>query len=98
MCLATIGVSLAIAFSAPALADTSNCQGYSDPALCVPHSTFDPGHVEGLSASRGSTVSTTTTSSSSLAFTGLDLLLLVAAGAGILGTGLVLRRSTHPNR
>lgn len=97
LCLATVGVSLAIAIPSFALAGTSNCQGYSNPALCAPHSTYDPGIVGSESASRSSE-STTTTSSSSLPFTGLDVLLLAAAGAAALGTGIVLRRSTHPDR
>jgi hypothetical protein len=96
LCLATVGVSLSLAVPQFALAQTSNCQGYSNPALCVPHSIFDPGIVGSETASRSG--ESTTTSSSSLPFTGLNVLLLVAAGAGVLGTGIVLRRSTHPDR
>jgi hypothetical protein len=46
-------------------------------------------------------ISTTTTTaepkSSGLAFTGLDVGLVVLAGAAILGTGLALRRASRPD-
>lgn len=57
----------------------STCQSYN-PQLCS---------VQSNTASK---TTTTTTTSSTLPFTGLDVVLLAAGGATLLGAGLVVRR------
>ncbi len=79
--IAVLSLTLAFAFPASAFAQGSaSCQAYN-PETCS-----------------GSTVSHTTTQSSGgpLPFTGLDLALLLAGGAILASSGLVVRRLTHP--
>ena len=80
--IATLVVGIALLLSVPSSAlATSSCQSYN-PQTCT------------------SVVSTTTTQSpttateatGTLPFTGLDVALLLAGGAVLLGTGLVVRR------
>jgi hypothetical protein len=83
---ALVGVCVVLALMVPGAAfASSTCQAYS-PQTC--------GSVNsGTSGSGGGPGSTTaTTSSGTLPFTGLDVILLVAGGAALLGTGLVVRR------
>jgi hypothetical protein len=61
----------------------STCQSYN-PQLCS---------VQSNTASKTTpTTTTTTTTTSTLPFTGLDVVLLAAGGATLLGAGLVVRR------
>jgi hypothetical protein len=60
----------------------STCQSYN-PQLCS---------VQSNTASRTTPTTTTTTTTSTLPFTGLDVVLLAAGGATLLGAGLVVRR------
>jgi hypothetical protein len=60
----------------------STCQSYN-PQLCS---------VQSNTASKTTPTTTTTTSTSTLPFTGLDVVLLAAGGATLLGAGLVVRR------
>jgi hypothetical protein len=50
---------------------------------------------DSVSSSVSSSATTTDPGSSGLAFTGLDVGLVVLAGAAILGTGLAIRRATR---
>ncbi len=79
------------------------CGGFSVPALAATHSTPCTTKSSAASAYGGegneitqvpcasSTPPSTPTASSSLPFTGLDIGLLVAAGAVLIGAGMVLR-------
>lgn len=74
-------VLIAVVFASFAMAQSPTEIGYGGVAGGV------QGEVEG--GGSGSS------SSGSLPFTGLDLLLMIAAGALLLGVGLVLRRSAR---
>jgi hypothetical protein len=78
-----VGVLLTLAFAVPSAASASStCQAYS-PQLC---SSVGSGNT-----SNGSGTGTTS-SAGTLPFTGLDVVLLVAGGATLLGAGFVVRR------
>jgi hypothetical protein len=79
---ALVGVLGVLALLAPgaSLASSSTCQAYN-PQLCS--------SVNNDSTSNGSGSSN---ASSSLPFTGLDVVLLVAGGGTLLGAGFVVRR------
>jgi hypothetical protein len=69
--------------------------------LALPASALAETPTDDLYKHADSRISTTTTTadpqSSGLAFTGLDIGLVVLAGAAILGTGLALRRASRPD-
>jgi hypothetical protein len=81
--IATLIAALALLLPSVALASggSSTCQSYN-PQLCSVVS----------NASASQTNGTASTSSSTLPFTGLDVVLLAAGGAVLLGAGLVVRR------
>jgi hypothetical protein len=85
-------VSAALLLGAPsAYGETSAQQGYSQPAGIVQT------QIENSDTSEPGAVSQTTTVSTpekgpTLPFTGLDLVLVVAAGGILLGLGLAMRR------
>jgi hypothetical protein len=74
--IAIIVTCLALVVPASALAQSSTCQAYN-PQICGVTSTSQTTDASG---------------SSTLPFTGLDLLLLAAGGATLLGAGLLVRR------
>jgi hypothetical protein len=75
--IAILGVAFALMLPSVALAQgSSTCQAYN-PQLCS-------------SVSSGST--TTSASQATLPFTGLDVVMLAAGGATLLGAGYVVRR------
>jgi hypothetical protein len=81
---ALVGLVVVLALTVPGAAfASSTCQAYN-PQTCGSVSSNTSGN------SPGST--TATTSSGTLPFTGLDVVLLVAGGGALLGTGLVVRR------
>jgi len=76
--IAVLIAALALVLPSAALASGSpTCQSYN-PQLCT--------------VVNNNTSTTATTSSSTLPFTGLDVVLLAAGGAMLLGAGLVVRR------
>jgi hypothetical protein len=75
-------VLIAVVFASFAMAQSPTEIGYGGVAGGV------QGEVEGGGSGSSS-------SSGGLPFTGLDLLLMIAAGALLLGVGLVLRRSAR---
>jgi hypothetical protein len=75
-----VGLALLAPATAAAQSSTS-CSSYNPPALCSASASRTPGSGTG----------STTTSASSLPFTGLDVVLLLAGGATLLGAGLVVR-------
>jgi hypothetical protein len=80
---ALVGVLGLLALFAPSGAfASSTCQAYN-PQLCT--------SVGSNTASNGSN-SASNNSSSTLPFTGLDVVLLVAGGGTLLGAGFVVRR------
>jgi uncharacterized membrane protein len=89
------GVVLAISVTGTALAaNSSNCQAYHTCSTTTTTST--PTITAGTQLSP--TVSTTSTVASTLPFTGLDVGLLLAGGAGLLGAGYLVRKlSRHMN-
>ena len=78
--LAIVGLML---LPASAFAD-STCQQYSS-EVCSAH------NVASQQAARSGTTAQTT-NASTLPFTGLDVVLLAAGGAALLGAGVVVRR------
>ncbi len=70
------GVVLAVSVAGSAMA-SSTCSAYNP---------------QGCTQSTSTTVTPTTVTTSTLPFTGLDVALLLAGGAGLLGVGLVVRR------
>jgi hypothetical protein len=84
-------VSAALLFGAPsAFAATSAQQGYSKPGGIV-QTQIDNGNHNTPPAE----IVQTPEKSSKLPFTGLDLVLVVAAGGLLLGLGLAMRRLTR---
>lgn len=85
--IAMLIATLALLLPASALAASggSTCQSYN-PQLC---SVADTNAAQSTLASSPTTGST---SSGTLPFTGLDVVLLAAGGAALLGAGLVVRR------
>ncbi len=71
------GAVLALSVAGNAMATSSTCQAYNS--------------CQGTSATTTTGVTTTGTTTT-LPFTGLDVALLLAGGAGLLGSGLVVRR------
>jgi hypothetical protein len=94
-------ISAAMLFAAPpAFGVTSAQSGYSKPGGIVETQIQNSGGGD----NPGSVVSTPerateakTQSTGTLPFTGLDLVLIVAAGGLLLGLGLGMRRLTRPN-
>ncbi len=75
-----VALILGVALMVPSLAFAqggSTCQSYN-PQLC--------------SVTGNTTQGTTSASATTLPFTGLNVVLLVAGGCALLGTGLVIRR------
>jgi hypothetical protein len=93
-------ISASMLFAAPpAFGVTSAQSGYSKPGGIVETQIQNSG---GGGDNPGSVVSTPerateAKSNGSLPFTGLDLVLVVAAGGLLLGMGLGMRRLTRPN-
>ena len=79
--IATVGVLL---LPSTSLAN-STCQQYSSQNC----------NVTTVASTATSTSPTETTSASTLPFTGLDVVLLAAGGASLLGAGLVVRRMSR---
>jgi hypothetical protein len=73
-----------------ALAASSTCQAYNPQALCT---VLGSNKTKTTSTSPTRTVVSNAAGSSTLPFTGLDAGLLVVGGIGLLGAGLVLRRT-----
>jgi|NGEPerStandDraft_6_1074524.scaffolds.fasta_scaffold542450_1 hypothetical protein len=73
-----VGLAL-MAPSAALAAGSSTCQSYN-PQLCS------------VSSNTQARTTATTSTASTLPFTGLDVVLLVAGGAVLLGAGLLVRR------
>lgn len=94
LAIVIVAVSAAFALPAQAIAST-NCstQNPTDEQYCVPTKVISDGAGDGPGAS-GSESSSAGTSGSSLPFTGLDVISLLAIAAALAGTGLVLRRLT----
>jgi hypothetical protein len=85
-------VGLALALPSAALATGTNCgssgSAYGSQTCQVSNNT--------QSRSPGTTTTATNaTNASTLPFTGLDVVLLVAGGVALLGAGLVVRRLSH---
>jgi hypothetical protein len=74
-------IALAVLAPASAFADSSSCTSYNSPALCS------------VAASKDASANTTAgaTAASTLPFTGLDVILLAAGGAALLGAGAIVR-------
>lgn len=90
--MAILTVAVTAAFALPAQALASNDCSSSDPTdsqYCVPTKVIGSGGGE-----PSGSVSVKSASSSSLPFTGLDVISLLAIAAALTGTGLVLRRLT----
>jgi hypothetical protein len=93
-------VSAALLLGAPsAYAETSAQQGYSKPGGIV-QTQLENGteNIPPAGVTQTTTASSAKSSSSTLPFTGLDLVLVVAAGGILVGLGLAMRRlsrSTH---
>jgi hypothetical protein len=80
--LVVVGAALLV--PAGALASSSTCQAYN-PQLCsIKHDSSND--------ATNTTATPATNSQSTLPFTGLDVVLLVAGGGSLLGAGLVVRR------
>lgn len=77
------GLALALALPSVSFASSNNptCQSYNAPQLCSV-----------VNASTSRTTGNTSSSASTLPFTGIDVVLLAAGGAALLGAGLVVRR------
>jgi hypothetical protein len=91
-------ISAALLFGAPsAFAQTSAQQGYSKPGGIVQTQIDNNGGRDHDPSAIVSTPerATAAKSSGSLPFTGLDLVLVVAAGGLLLGLGLGMRRLTR---
>jgi hypothetical protein len=80
---ALVGVLAFMALPGTAFAQSSTCQQYDTLCSTVSNST---------SGSSGPTDSTNATTASTLPFTGLDVVLLVAGGGALLSAGFVVRR------
>ncbi|MGH2872733.1 MAG: hypothetical protein ACRDL5_09775 [Solirubrobacteraceae bacterium] len=78
--LAMVFATIAVLFLPAVASANSTCQQYSSQSC----------PVQSLTSS--TTVGSTTTSRSTLPFTGLDVVLLLAGGGTLLGAGLVVRR------
>lgn len=77
-----------------ALADSSpTCQSYS-PQLCQVVTNTTASQTQSL-VSTGPTTSAASAGSGTLPFTGLDVVLLTAGGATLLGAGLIVRRMSR---
>jgi hypothetical protein len=87
---ALVGVLGVLALAVPGIAAASStCQAYG-PQTC---SSVGNGNVStGTSPGTATTPATNANSSGTLPFTGLDVVLLVAGGATLLGAGFVVRR------
>ncbi len=89
MAMLTVAVSAVLALPAQAIA-SDNCST-TDPTAsqyCPPTKVIGNGSASGSASVQG------TSSSSSLPFTGLDVISLLAIAAALTGAGLVLRRLT----
>jgi hypothetical protein len=92
---ALVGIVGVLALIAPNMAlasSSSTCQGYSGKS-CASVGSGTAGNGNGNAnggTGNGSTVAATSTGT--LPFTGLDVILLVAGGATLLGAGFVVRR------
>jgi hypothetical protein len=85
--LALVGAALLL----PASASTQDCAGPTGDQYC-PNTQVLTGSGSG---SGGDPVDPSSASGGALPFTGFDLALTVAAGAGLLGAGFVLRRASR---
>jgi hypothetical protein len=89
--------AFAFATAAPAFAEDSSLEGYGGPGSDVLSEIQQPsGNAPQQSAPVQNTAGESAKASSgNLPFTGLDLGLLGAAGVGLLGLGIVMRRLTR---
>jgi hypothetical protein len=89
--------ALSLATAAPAFAEDSSLEGYGGPGSDVLSEIQQPGgNVSEKSAPVQNTAGESAKASSgTLPFTGLDLGLLGAAGVGLLGLGIGMRRLTR---
>jgi hypothetical protein len=83
---ALLGLLLVLALPGTAAATTSTCQHYNK-QLCA--------SVGATSANKTTGSGPTATAASTLPFTGIDLVLLVAVSGGLLSVGLIVRRLSH---
>ena len=81
---------IALFAAAPAYAQTASQNAYSHPAGSVQQQLSD------TSSHQTTPVASTKDSGSSLPFTGLDIALVVAAGALLLAMGFGIRRLSRP--
>jgi hypothetical protein len=86
-----IGMSLMLAVPGSALAASSTCEAYN-PQLCSSVGATTTGTSPTGTSPADTTATGTSSSGSTLPFTGLDAVLLVAGGGTLLGTGLIVRR------
>jgi hypothetical protein len=95
--------------AAPAVAQTVNPteQGYSAPAGTTqqqitstpsPSAQVSPGTTVKVTPVAAKKAAAAPSNNNSLPFTGLELGLVLAAGAGLLGFGLALRRLSRPSQ
>ena len=99
----TVGAVLSIALfvaAAPAYAQSSAENGYSEPAGSVQQQLDPRGddnhRVTSSTDNNDNTPTSSTSSGGKLPFTGLDLALVVAAGGVLLAMGLGIRRLSRP--
>jgi hypothetical protein len=90
--------AFSLATAAPAFAEDSSLEGYGGPGSDVLSEIQQPsGNVKQKSTApvQNTAGESAKASSGTLPFTGLDLGLLGAAGAGLLGLGIGMRRLTR---
>lgn len=96
-------ISATLLFGAPAFAQSSAQQGYSKPGGTVQTQLDNGGKDSSPGASTSTPVASTpetvtqAKSSGKLPFTGLDLVLVVAAGGILLALGFGMRRLSRPS-
>jgi hypothetical protein len=81
--------------AAPAFAQSAAQNGYSEPAGSVQQQLGSGGN-DGHRVAAASVSKNATSSDSKLPFTGLDIALVVAAGAVLLAMGFGIRRLSRP--
>jgi 2-methylaconitate cis-trans-isomerase PrpF len=88
--------AFSLATAAPAFAEDSSLEGYGGPGSDVLSEIQQPSNKAAeKSAPVSNQAGESARSSGTLPFTGLDLGLLGAAGAGLLGLGIAMRRLTR---
>jgi hypothetical protein len=91
-----------LAFAAPALADDAMLSGYTSNGGQVQAEVVSHGNSgnngNGGNAAAPTAAAATQSSGTSLPFTGLDVMWVLAAGIGLAGLGLVTRRLSSGSR